>query len=257
MTRIRVNDIELNVITSGAGAPLVLLHGFTGSAANWAAHRAVFDKHFQTVAIDLLGHGASDAPEDAERYSMTRGVDDLRACFDVLHLPRVNLLGYSLGGRVALHFAFKYPERVNTLILESASPGIANAAERAARRASDEALAERIEREGIAAFVAYWEQLPLFATQTRLPQAARDALHAQRLQNNPRGLANSLRGLGAGAQKSLWECLPQIHTRTLLITGALDEKFTDIARRMSQAMPKARHVSIADAGHAAHWERPV
>ncbi|MBI4674688.1 MAG: 2-succinyl-6-hydroxy-2,4-cyclohexadiene-1-carboxylate synthase [Chloroflexi bacterium] len=257
MTRIRINDIELNVITSGAGAPLVLLHGFTGSAANWTTHRAVFDRHFQTAAIDLLGHGASDAPADAERYRMTRGVDDLRACFDKLNLQRVHLLGYSMGGRVALHFAHKYPERIETLILESASPGIADAAERAARIASDQVLAERIEREGIAAFVAYWEQRPLFATQARLSQATRDALHAQRLQNNPRGLANSLRGMGTGAQESLWERLPQIHTRTLLITGALDEKFTNIARQMSEIMPNARHVSIADAGHAAHVERPM
>ncbi len=257
MTRIRINDIELNVITSGAGAPLVLLHGFTGSAANWTTHRAVFEKHFLTVAIDLLGHGASDAPNDAERYTMAHCIDDLRVCFDVLHLEHVHLLGYSMGGRAALHFAYKYPDRVNTLILESASPGIADATERAARLASDAALAERLEREGLAAFVAYWEQLPLFATQARLPQAARDALRAQRLQNKPRGLANSLRGLGTGAQESLWEHLPQIHARTLLITGALDVKFTNSARRMSQAMPNARHVVVADAGHAAHLERPL
>lgn len=257
MTRIRINDIELNVIASGAGAPLVLLHGFTGSAANWAGQRAVFEKHFLTVAIDLLGHGASDAPDDAERYGMARCVDDLRACFDGFHLEHVHLLGYSMGGRVALHLAHKYPQRVNTLILESASPGIADASERAARIASDQALAERIEREDIPAFVAYWEQLPLFATQSRLPQATRDALRAQRLQNNPRGLANTLRGLGTGAQESLWEHLPQIHTRTLLITGALDVKFTDIARRMSGLMPNARHIGVADAGHAVHLERPA
>ena len=101
------------------------------------------------------------------------------------------------------YVAVHYPQLVRSLVLESASPGLATAAERQLRRAADEALAERIERDGIPAFVSAWEQLPLFAGLAWLPAEERAALRAQRLANNATGLANSLRGMGTGAQPSL------------------------------------------------------
>ncbi len=256
MTRLHVNDGQLNVEVVGDGPPLVLLHGFTGCAANWRSHMALFAKRFQTVAIDLLGHGDSDSPTDSERYRMERCAEDLLAVFDQLGLPRVNLLGYSMGGRVALHVAAAHPERLAALILESASPGLADPAERRARVASDEALASRIEREGLEAFVNDWEWLPLFASQSRLPMSARDGLRAQRLRNNPRGLANSLRSLGTGAQIPLWDRLPELQTPTLLIAGVLDQKFAAIAGSMAEALPKARLALVSEAGHTVHFEQP-
>jgi 2-succinyl-6-hydroxy-2,4-cyclohexadiene-1-carboxylate synthase len=187
---------------------------------------------------------------------MERCVEDLIAVFGHFGLKRVSLLGYSLGGRVALHVAAAHPERIAALILESASPGLADPAERAARAASDETLANAIERDGLAAFVDRWEKLPLFAGQSRLPEAARAELRAQRLRNNPVGLSNSLRGLGTGAQTSLWDRLNQMRARTLLIAGELDEKFADIARAMAGALPNARLAIAPEAGHAVHLEQP-
>ncbi len=257
MPRFHVNGVNLNVETSGKGSPLALLHGFTGSAANWESHVAVFEKRFRVIAVDLLGHGGSDSPADSMRYRMERCVEDLISVFDQLGLGRVNLLGYSMGGRVALHVAAAYPDRVRALVLESASPGLANPAERQARVTSDEALAASIERDGLEAFVNRWEQSPLFASQTRLPASVRAELRAQRLQNNPRGLANSLRGLGTGAQISLWDRLREIRVPTLLVAGMLDQKFTAIARAMTGALPVARLALVPEAGHAVHLEQPA
>jgi 2-succinyl-6-hydroxy-2,4-cyclohexadiene-1-carboxylate synthase len=256
MMKVVVNDVHLNVETAGSEAPLALLHGFTGCAANLKSHIAVFEKRFRTVAIDLLGHGESDAPADPVRYRMERCVEDLISVFDQLGFERANLLGYSMGGRVALHVASAHPERIRALVLESASPGLADPAERAARVASDEALAESIERDGLEAFVARWEQLPLFASQSRLPESVRAEQRAQRLRNNPRGLANSLRGLGTGAQTPLWDRLRDVRTPTLLIAGSLDHKFTAIAHSMADALPNARLALVPDAGHTVHLEQP-
>ena len=254
MARMAANGNYLNVEVAGTGDPLLLLHGFTGSAAMWSAH---FSRDYQTIAVDLLGHGLSDSPADVDRYRMDRCIDDLLSIVDQFALPRINLLGYSMGGRVALHFAAAHPERVSALILESASPGLRDPAERQARIASDHALADRLERDGLAAFVDYWSTLPLFASQSRLPATVRADLRSERLRNNVIGLANSLRGVGTGAQRPLWDDLPNIGVPTLLIAGALDEKFTRIAQQMAESMPDAQLAVVESAGHAVHLEQPA
>jgi 2-succinyl-6-hydroxy-2,4-cyclohexadiene-1-carboxylate synthase len=256
MARLTVNGIGLGVEVAGAGPPLLLLHGFTGNAATWESHRAALAGRATTIAVDLIGHGASDVPADAARYGMDCCVADLLAVLDRLEIGRISVLGYSMGARVALHLALAAPARVARLVLESGSPGLADEPERSARRASDEALAASIERDGVEAFVARWEQLPLFASQNNLPTETRSALRWQRLHNSARGLANSLRGMGAGAQVSLWGCLGEIDSPALLIVGALDEKFCRIGRAMADAMPHACLAIVPRAGHAVHLERP-
>lgn len=251
-----VNGIRLNVERAGRGDPLLLLHGFTGSVATWAPYQPIWTAQRQTIAIDIIGHGASDSPEDPERYGLGRGAADLLALLDRLGIEQIDLLGYSMGARLALHLATTAPARVRTLILESGSPGLADSAERDARCRADHALADRIEREGLTAFVDHWERLPLFASQERLPAAVRAALRAQRLRNDPRGLANSLRGMGTGRQEPLWDRLADLPMPVLLIVGAMDEKYVHLARRMAALLPATRLVAIPDAGHAVHLEQP-
>lgn len=266
--RIAVGDIRLNVAvrrpTGGSQEPpLLLLHGFTGEISNWAAladRLAVPEggsDGWESIAVDLPGHGCSDAPDDPARYGFEQLSSDLVALLDRLAVQRTHVLGYSMGGRVALGLTVTHPERVASLVLESASPGLRDPAERAARARADSALADSVERDGVEAFVARWEALPLFASQTRLPAVIRALLQAQRLRNRPLGLANSLRGLGTGVQRSFWDRLSDITVATLLITGADDEKFCETARAMTVAMPRARHVVVADAGHAVHLEQPA
>jgi 2-succinyl-6-hydroxy-2,4-cyclohexadiene-1-carboxylate synthase len=256
---ISVNGVYLGVVERSERAsdepPLVLLHGFTGSAASWGRLLYTLPGR-RLIALDLLGHGASDAPEDAGRYTIEHGQDDMIAALRQTGIAEGEavLLGYSLGGRIALYSAFS--GFFKALILESSSPGLADSRDREQRAASDEALAERIEQEGVASFVDYWERIPLFASQRNLPAATRSALHAQRLLNQAPGLANSLRGVGTGAQPALHEQLSQLDLPALLITGALDAKFCDIARQMAQHLPHAELYIVPDAGHTVHLERP-
>lgn len=256
MPAIAVNRIRLNVERAGEGPPLVLLHGFTGSAATWVLHLDAFASHFSVVAVDLPGHGASDTLLDPARYGMEQCVADLLALFDRLEIARAALLGYSMGGRVALNLAIAAPERIRALVLESASPGIADPDERLARCRSDAALADMIEREGIEAFVDYWERLPLFASQAALPATIRDRQRAQRLANNTCGLANSLRSIGTGMMAPLHDRLGKIPFPVLLIAGELDEKFCRLGRDMAGAIPSARLVVVPEAGHVVHLEQP-
>ncbi len=258
MQHIQVHGVRMGVVQRGTRGkpPLVLLHGFTGNAPGWGGLLDDFAASgVRVIALDMLGHGESDAPADAQRYAMEHCRADIIAVLQLLGVGRgeAMLLGYSMGGRIALYTAFSGFFRA--LILESASPGLADPIERAQRRASDEALADRIEREGVPTFVAYWEKLPLFASQSRLPAEQRAVLHNQRLNNRAVGLANSLRGVGTGAQPSLHAQLPALDLPTLLIAGALDTKFCTIARQMEQQLPRGQLHIIPDAGHTVHLEQ--
>lgn len=246
----------LFVRRAGEGPPLVLLHGFTGSGAEWDELVPRLVGLREVLAVDLIGHGRSPAPADPAAYTMERCVADLLALLDGLGVAQTDLLGYSMGGRVALQLAAAAPERVGRLILESASPGIADPAERAARAASDDALAARIEGEGLAWFVDHWAGIPLFASQAALPAATRAALRARRLKGSATGYANSLRGMGAGRQTSLWDRLPALDLPVLLISGELDVKYVAINTKLAALLPRARHAIVPGVGHTVHLEAP-
>lgn len=249
-----VNNETYHLTSDGAGEPLVLLHGFTGSTDSWAPLIRAFASFRRVICVDLLGHGETAHPLDARRYTMESQLSDLATLLAQLHISRADVLGYSMGGRVALSFACAYPERVHRLILESASPGLANPEERGKRQQRDEQLAARIVRDGITAFTDYWASIPLFASQAALPEAAKNALRAERLHNSPIGLAGSLRGMGTGAQPSLWSRLGRLAVPTLLITGGDDQKFCDIARKMDEQLPFSRPAVVAGCGHNVHLE---
>jgi 2-succinyl-6-hydroxy-2,4-cyclohexadiene-1-carboxylate synthase len=122
--------------------------------------------------------------------------------------------------------------------------------------ASDQALAARIEGEGLEWFVDHWAAIPLFASQAALPAAERAALRERRLRGSAQGYANSLRGMGAGRQPSLWERLPELAMPALLVTGELDVKYMALGGRAAALMPNARHAIVRGAGHAVHLEQP-
>jgi len=254
----RVGPRDQSAWGGGEGRPtLLLLHGFTGSAASWRGHVATLTRYATVVAVDLIGHGNSDAPADPARYTMAHCIADLLAALDHLGIAHVVALGYSMGARVALRLAAAAPDRVAALILESGSPGLATEEEREARRAADAALATRIEQDGVDKFVDYWEAIPLFATQRGLPAPVRDRLRRQRLRNSATGLANSLRGMGTGTQEPLWDRLGTIMLPALLVAGALDEKFCVIGCAMAAAMPRADLAVVPGAGHTTHVEQPA
>ncbi len=244
----------LHVACAGDGPPVVLLHGFTGSVETMAGVRDGLVDRWRTLSVDLPGHGRSHTIHDPASCAMEPTCDALGRVLDVHALPSAAWLGYSMGGRIALGVAVRHPERVRRLVLVGASAGLADPAARAARRAADDALALRIEREGLPAFVEHWMSLPLFASQARLGSAALAAARAQRLGCDPRGLAASLRGIGTGAQPPLHALLARVRMPVLLAVGEEDAKFRGIAGELAARLPNARVAVITGAGHAVHLE---
>jgi 2-succinyl-6-hydroxy-2,4-cyclohexadiene-1-carboxylate synthase len=224
-------------------ARLILVHGFTQTAASWDAieYRLTALGH-DVVALDAPGHGAhADA-----RLGLWEGADLLAG-----EGGRGTWVGYSMGGRLALHVALAHPDSVERLVLIGATAGIDSAAERIERQASDELLAEELERDGLDAFLSRWLSQPLFST---LPEDSA-GLDARRRNSVP-GLAAALRLLGTGAQDPLWDRLGEIRCPVMLVAGSLDEKFTALAQRMQVCFPDAHVASMNGCGHACHLEAP-
>ncbi|MFL5823850.1 MAG: 2-succinyl-6-hydroxy-2,4-cyclohexadiene-1-carboxylate synthase [Solirubrobacteraceae bacterium] len=229
------------------GCDLVLLHGFTHTGASWEPVVGALGERFRSIAPDIRGHGAAGNRQPADLSGV---LDDVAAQAP----PRFVLAGYSMGGRLALHVALAEPDRVARLVLIGASPGIADPAEREARRASDEALADDIERSTIKEFVLRWAQTPVLAG---LDPLVLERVHEDRLRNTPAGLARALRGLGTGALPSLWGRLDELAMPVTLVVGERDQRFQAVAREMAARAPQAHVEVVAGAGHAVHLEAPV
>lgn len=222
---------------------VALVHGFTQSAGCWSPFDDALAAHHRLRLIDAPGHGASRHQHaDLVDAAWLVGVAGGPATY----------IGYSMGGRIILRLALDSPELVRRLVLISASPGLADNAERAARRTRDDALATHLEAIGVPAFLDEWLAQPLFAT---LPPAR--AHRAAREHNTAAGLAASLRALGAGAQEPLWDRLGELSMPVLLIAGVDDPKFASVARDMADAIGANAEVALIDgAGHTTHLEQP-
>jgi 2-succinyl-6-hydroxy-2,4-cyclohexadiene-1-carboxylate synthase len=225
---------------------VVLLHGFTQTRQSWRRTATALGGRYRALAPDLPGHGLAAERRPASFAACAAYV---RALAD----GPCTLVGYSMGGRIALFTALAFPGLVQRLVLVGASPGLAEAAEREERRRADFALADRIESIGVAAFAQEWGAQELFAGQDARVAAA---AHADRLRNTPAGLAAALRGLGTGVMSPLWDRLGELAMPVTLVVGEHDAKFRGIADRMAAAIPDRCVQVVAGAGHAAQLEQP-
>lgn len=256
MPTIQANDSDYNVEVSGDGPPVLALHGWADSAATWHSLTQAIGAEFSVYAVDLLGHGASSRPTEPARHAMERAVADMRVVLDELGLAAPYVLGHSMGARIGLGLALAAPERCGALLLEAAAPGGGDDAERAERSASDEAMAKRLESDGVEGFMDYLGSLTPPAVLTTFPPEEREALRTRRLANDPASLAASLRGAGEGAQPSLLTALPSLAMPALFIVGELDTRHCEAALEMASAVPVSRVTMASEAGHTVHLERP-
>lgn len=235
---------------SGVEPTVLALHGFTGTGHDFAP--IARSLRHAVLAPDLIGHGRTEAPLGIEHYRIGAAVETLAAL-----LPEAPiLLGYSMGARLALALTVARPDAVQALVLIGGTPGIADPAAWAERAAIDDERARRVEALGVGRFLDEWSREPIIASQQRMDPAFAAERARHRRAHTALGLANSLRGMGTGAMPPLWDRLDAICCPVLLVTGADDEKFGATAGRMQTLLPDARHVRIADAGHAPHLERP-
>jgi 2-succinyl-6-hydroxy-2,4-cyclohexadiene-1-carboxylate synthase len=227
---------------------LVLLHGFGGTHRAWDGVMELLDRErYRPLPLDLPGHGA--------RAQAPRPISFAGCVADVLAAgpERFALCGYSLGGRVALHVALAAPERVARLVLIGVNPGIEDAGERTARRRSDRALADDLERAPYEQFIERWRTQPLFAADP--PEVGALAREDQR-RNRPNALAAAMRGLGTGEMQPLWDRLPELAMPVTVLVGERDTKFMALGRRIVELLPVGELV-VVPGGHGLPLENPA
>ena len=247
-------DVRLNYFVTGEGEPITLLHGFTQSGRSWQEVISAMPAGWRFVVPDLRGHGETRLRPGAA-YTMEACTADLEMLWGHLGIDRTHLVGYSMGGRLALHVAARHPERLLSLLTIGAHAGLEPGA-REGRKLEDDALAERIEKDGVEAFVDYWAGLPLFAGLERRGPSFVAQLRAERLKNTVAGLDCSLRGMGAGVMDPVWDELGRVTVRCTFVAGRLDHGYVASARRLAASVPNGRVEIVARAGHSVHQERP-
>jgi 2-succinyl-6-hydroxy-2,4-cyclohexadiene-1-carboxylate synthase len=237
----------VSVKIAGVPTTVVLLHGFAGTRRAWDPVVERLDpERYTPLAPDLRGHG--DA-RDARPVTFDACVADVLAAAPA----RFVLCGYSMGGRIAQHVALAAPERIERLVLVATTAGLADEAERSARRADDERLAAFADGASIEQFADRWAAQPLF---TGTPPDAARIWREDLLRNDPRALAAVLRAMGTGAMAPLWERLPALTMPATVLAGADDPKFVALGQRLAAALPGAELVVVPGAGHGLPRERP-
>lgn len=226
------------------GPNVVLVHGFTQTRASWNPVTEDLGRDHQVLVVDAPGHGEAGEL----RADLATGA---RLLIDAG--GHAVYVGYSMGGRLALRAALDRPDLVSGLVLLGATAGIDNPNERAARQVADEAMAGRIEAEGVAPFLTGWLDQQLF---TDLDVDPVD--RAARLANTAAGLASSLRLAGTGTMDPpWWDELGRCQVPTLVVAGGRDQKFTALGCRLAEGLGgPSRFTSLPDVGHAAHLQRP-
>jgi 2-succinyl-6-hydroxy-2,4-cyclohexadiene-1-carboxylate synthase len=227
---------------------VVLLHGFAGTGRLWDPVVARLDRErYRPLAPDLRGHGTAASRRPVSFEGCVEDVIGL-----VAH--PFTLVGYSMGGRIALRAALAGPERIERLILVATTAGIDDPDERAQRRAADEALAVATEQGSIEEFADRWTAQPLFAGTP--PQAAA-MWHADILDNEPVALAAVLRGLGTGVMEPLWDRLGELRMPATVLAGGRDAKFRALGQRLADGLPDGELVIVDGAGHGVPREDPA
>jgi 2-succinyl-6-hydroxy-2,4-cyclohexadiene-1-carboxylate synthase len=233
-----------------------MLHGFGGLATDWKNLITQLGTEYYCIAPDLPGHGESPLPATSTEISLSWFAKEVTGLIESLELEDPILLGYSMGGRVALQCALDHPTSLQALVLESTSPGLEGDHERQLRSSLDSNRADRLRKFGAEDFFEEWYHQPLFDSISEQSHLVTALIEARALQDS-NSLAMVLEQLSPGRQAPLWNELKRLHIPVKLLSGANDREYSRISRRMTEMVPHSEWTVIADAGHNCHLEQPL
>ena len=241
---------------SSPESPTILaFHGFGGSGQDFEPVAKVLDHlGLNWIAPRLSAFAPRHSP-DEESYLLRE--EFLRLIHQIIEdygVKRPIVMGYSMGGRIALQYALCHQESVRGLILVGVTPGIRDSSLMLERKHLEDEWIQMIESDGVSAFQDYWQTLPVVASQVRIPEEVKEAIRNRRRAALPRELIFSLQLFGQGVFPALWDNISQLAIPALLVAGADDEKYLELAHEMQKEMKHGTAEAIPNAGHTAHLE---
>ncbi|WP_309398783.1 alpha/beta fold hydrolase [Cerasicoccus maritimus] len=239
-------------------SPLLALHGFTGDAEDFAWLAGQSREKLDWWALNLPGHGNA-LVADPDALVLDDFLDEVESARRriVAETGRTPiLLGYSMGGRVALHAVARNPSKWRALVTVGATPGIADPTRRLDRLMMDEDLAHRMREQTVDEFLQAWQSMPIIQSQDNIRPEILEPLRERRRRNDPVQLAGALLAMSTGRIPSLWDYLVDLDLPCLITTGAFDHKFCDIAHSMEPRLPYPSMAVVPKVGHCAHLEAP-
>jgi len=263
------------MFTNTSRPPVLLLHGFLGSPEDWASVCHAWQPEQPVHAFDISSafcmakidpNSEENGIQRAKPFEIEKidsAEPSLEAWDAILHrivaymdrqdVGPWDIVGYSMGGRIAWMLAHRYPHRVSRLAILSANPGISDADERRIRAEKDHAWAMVLRAEGMSSFLNRWYAQPLFDSFRQHPIF--QGLMKKRVAENPEPHAQILKSLSPALQPDLWSWVLSSEIPTLYLSGAYDSRYTQIGKRLS-ANRAVTHETIPDAGHVLHLESP-
>lgn len=257
---VNVGDISYKVREFGninASNILVALHGFTGSGQIYEQYsQRLKSEDFRLLAVDSPGHGSTNTPNSAHFHTFDAQLNNFTALIDQLNIPIFHLLGYSMGGRIALHYAINHSYKLASLTLESTNNGISNEVERLDRVSRDHILSDELIL-NYPHFLKKWNRLPLFQSPRFADNTQLESFNTIQAKQDPIQMALSLREFSPGKIPYVNDELRLISCPVLAITGNMDHKYNDLWTKLINIFKNGIHVSIKNAGHRVHLDQPA
>lgn len=232
---------------------VVFLHGFMGRGEDWKEVAEKLSDRYYCICPDLPGHAKNINRPIDEVLNFEVISSELIQELDNLGLEKVNLIGYSMGGRIGLYMAVHYPNYVKKLVVENGNPGIEDNTLRQERAVLDDERANKLRKNGIDSFVDKWYQASLFDSLQNQPILLDKVLNIRK-KNDPIWMAKVISELSPGRQKPLWKYLNLLKMPVMYLTGNLDDKYTEIQRRIEEVSIGKLFAVIPEAGHNVHLE---
>ena len=233
--------------------PTLFLHGFTGTHDSW---NHIVDKlDYQTITLDIAGHGKSYFLDRNFKYDINDWCNDFNDILDMLNIHKIKLCGYSMGGRLAIAFASKYPYKIEKLIIESSSWGIKDSIDKKERYKEDLLLSKLIE-EDLTEFARKWQANPLFLKQKERNSIAFLNQQKTRLSQDSLQLSKALKIFSQGNMDSYKDEFKKFNFPICIINGSEDSKYIHLGRKMEEINPRAKQYVIDNANHNVHLEAP-
>ncbi|MCM1991777.1 2-succinyl-6-hydroxy-2,4-cyclohexadiene-1-carboxylate synthase [Oceanirhabdus seepicola] len=250
---IEIENIKYHIHIKGEGKPIICLHGFSENLNTW---KLLELKGYKLILIDLIGHGNSDKPYSSEYYDLKVMIKHFNKLIQELGFEKYSMVGYSMGGRIALAYALSYQNEITQLILESSSYGECDFRNRLKRRNKDFELAKSIREKGIEWFNDFWSNLSIFESQKNLPENIKNDISKRRLSNETHALSNTLLYTGQGSFPCLKDEIVNLTMPVLFISGEYDKKYKEMGNEFQKLNFNVKHKTICGVGHNTHIENP-